>query len=94
MTSDSSASVSYTGTKTYSSQMLNKSIATAYNYNPAERTVQWRIVVNRNLLPLNNAVISDVLPAGMTLLIDSTHPFTDTASGAGGLGVLSGSKWR
>lgn len=90
LTSDSISNVSDTGTKTFRSQMLNKSIATPYNYNPADRTVEWRIIVNRNLLPLNNAVVSDALPAGMTLLIDTAHPFTATASGTGGLGVLSG----
>ncbi|HPQ47127.1 MAG TPA: SpaA isopeptide-forming pilin-related protein [Clostridia bacterium] len=91
LTSDSSSAVSETGQKTYRSQMVSKSISTAYNYNPAERTIQWRIVVNRNLLPLSNAVVSDTLPEGMTLLIDTEHPFSVTASGTGGLGILSGS---
>jgi len=91
LTSDSSGNISETGTKTYRSQMVNKSVATDYNYNPADRTVQWRIVVNRNLLPLTNAVVSDTLPEGMTLLIDTEHPFSVSASGTGGLGVLSGS---
>lgn len=82
--------ISVTGSKTYSSQMLTKKVATAYNYDPAERTVKWEVVVNRNELPLNNAVLTDNLPPGMTLLIDTTHPFEVVAAGGGGLGILAG----
>jgi len=53
--------------------MIAKSIPTAYNY--ADHTMQWQIVVNRNRLPISNAVVTDTLPAGMELLIDATHPF-------------------
>lgn len=76
------------GTKTYSSQMLDKSIVTEYNYN--ERTVQWKIVVNRNRLPLTDAVVTDTIPSGMTLFIDTEHPFTVTAADGGAVGTLSG----
>ena len=81
--------ISTTGTKNYSSQMVNKSVLTAYNY--IERTAQWRIVVNRNRLPLTQGILTDTLPDGMTLLIDGTHPFTVTPASGGGTGTLTGS---
>ncbi|HMM07076.1 MAG TPA: SpaA isopeptide-forming pilin-related protein [Clostridiales bacterium] len=68
------------GTKTYNSQMIAKSLVGSYDY--ATHTAQWQIVVNRNKLPLTNAVVTDTLPPGMVLLIDSEHPFTVLESGA------------
>ncbi len=65
--------VSVTGTKTFSSQMLEKSIPTAYNYNT--HLIQWQIVVNKNMLPLTNAVVTDTLPDGMVLYIDDDKTF-------------------
>lgn len=61
------------GTKTYSSRMLEKSIPIAYDYNT--HLIKWKLTVNRNRLPLNNAVVSDNLPDGMMLYIDKDHPF-------------------
>ncbi len=66
--------VTTSGTKSYNSQMLAKSTPVAYNY--TDRTTQWRLVVNRNRLPLNNAVITDTLPAGLELLIGPGYSFT------------------
>ncbi len=65
--------VTTSGTKSYNSQMLAKSTPIAYNY--SDRTTQWRLVVNRNRLPLNNAVITDTLPAGLELLIGPEYSF-------------------
>ncbi|MGE4548162.1 MAG: SpaA isopeptide-forming pilin-related protein [Intestinibacillus sp.] len=66
-------------TKTYSSQMLTKD-AGSYDY--AAHTVRWTITVNRNRLPLTNAVVADSqLPEGMVLLLDDMHPFTVTKRG-------------
>jgi hypothetical protein len=61
--SSSGGAVSVTGTQRFYSQMLAKSVAIQYNY--ADRSTQWRLVVNRNQLPLTNAIITDTLPDGM-----------------------------
>jgi uncharacterized surface anchored protein len=73
LTRDGNSAVTSNPTKTYQSQMIAKSILTAYNYN--DHTMQWQVVVNRNQLPITNAVMMDTLPAGMEMLIDATHPF-------------------
>ncbi len=62
-----------TGTKVFKSRMLEKSVETAYDYN--SHLVQWEIVVNRNMLPIKNAVVTDDLPDGMKLYIDDDHLF-------------------
>lgn len=80
-TSSGSKSVSVQGKKSYDSQMIQKTAveqAGGYVYNYDDHTVQWQIVVNRNRLPLTGAVVEDALPAGMTLLIDGSHPFSVT----------------
>ena len=59
-------------TKGYWSHLLEKRVYESYDY--TEHTVGWQIVVNRNQMPLTNA-ITDMLPSGMTLLIDDSHPF-------------------
>lgn len=82
--------ISTTGTKNYSSQMIDKAMITAYNYDKDERTVQWRIVANRNRLPLTKAIITDELPDGMTLFINPTHLFTITPANGGAIGSLAG----
>lgn len=64
------------GTQSYYSQMLAKSTPIEYDY--ANRTTQWSLVVNRNLLPLNNAIITDTLPAGLELLIGTGYAFVVT----------------
>ncbi|MFT4145474.1 MAG: SpaA isopeptide-forming pilin-related protein [Mobilitalea sp.] len=65
--------VSTSGTKSYNSQMLAKSTPVEYNY--TDRTTQWRLVINRNRLPLSNAVITDTLPPGLELLIGPSYAF-------------------
>ncbi len=79
LTRSDGGTVTTTGTKNYQSQMLAKAVATGYDY--ANHTVQWQIVVNRNGLPLTNAVLSDAVPTGMELLVDAQHPFTVTQGG-------------
>jgi len=74
------ATVDITGTKTYRSQVIAKSVAEGYNY--SDHTVKWNIVVNRNKLPMTNANVYDEVPDGMTLLIDENHPFQVTESGS------------
>jgi len=77
--------LSYTGgtasssaTKTYTLEMLNKSVATGYNI--ADHTVKWNLVVNRNMLPMTGSSVTDTLPAGMVFVIDGiTHPLTIAA---------------
>lgn len=73
LTRDGYASLPINVDKTYRSQMIAKSIPTAYNY--TDHTIQWRVIVNRNRLPMTNAVVTDTLPSGMEMLIDATHPF-------------------
>ncbi|MDD4715297.1 MAG: collagen binding domain-containing protein, partial [Oscillospiraceae bacterium] len=53
----------------YNSQVIDKSVQTAYNYDT--RVMTWKIVVNRNQLPMTNAVVTDSIPAGMELLPDT-----------------------
>lgn len=75
----SGGSVTTTGTQTFRSQMIAKSVAIQYNY--TDRSTQWRLVINRNQLPLTNAVITDTLPAGMELLIGSAYTFQVVRNG-------------
>ena len=60
---------SSTVNKVVRSQMIAKEIASAYNYQT--RRITWRLVVNRNQLVQNNVVVTDLLPAGLTLLPDT-----------------------
>ncbi|HWR22498.1 MAG TPA: collagen binding domain-containing protein, partial [Feifaniaceae bacterium] len=70
------------GTQYYNSQMLAKAVAEAYDY--TNHVTKWRLTVNRNRLPLTNAVVTDTLPAGMALLIDAQHPFAVVENGPDG----------
>ncbi len=65
--------------KTFRSQMINKGVG-AYNY--SDHTIKWTVTVNRNRMPLTNATMTDLLPAGMDLLIDATHPFEVSVNGS------------
>ncbi|MDD4796288.1 MAG: collagen binding domain-containing protein, partial [Eubacteriales bacterium] len=67
------------GTKTYNSQVIQKTVLEHYNHNT--HVAKWSIVVNRNRLPLTTASVRDVLPAGMVLLIDDDHAFAVTKRG-------------
>ncbi len=60
-------------TQTFKSQMMEKKAGT-YNY--ADHTVMWTITVNRNQLPLTNAVVTDTIPAGMEFINTTERPFT------------------
>lgn len=51
-------------TKTYELEMLRKTVG-SYNHN--ERSITWTLRVNRNMLPMTNAVIADELLNGMVL---------------------------
>lgn len=64
--------------KTFGSQMINKGVGT-YNY--SDHTIKWTVSVNRNRLPLTNATMTDLLPTGMDLLVDATHPFEVSVNG-------------
>jgi uncharacterized surface anchored protein len=65
--------ISTTGTQGYYSQVLDKTVEKQYNY--LDHTMQWKIVVNRNRLPMTNVSVADTVPTGTELLIDATHPF-------------------
>lgn len=64
--------------KTFGSQMINKGVGT-YNY--SDHTIKWTVSVNRNRLPLTRATMTDLLPTGMDLLVDATHPFEVLVNG-------------
>ncbi len=64
--------------KTFGSQMINKGVGT-YNY--SDHTIKWTVSVNRNRLPMTDAYMTDLLPTGMDLLIDATHPFEVSVNG-------------
>ncbi len=81
LTRDGNELISVDGTRSFNSQMLHKGIATPYNY--TTHLIQWRIVVNRNRLPLTNATLTDTLPGGLVLFIDPDHPFAITADPEG-----------
>ncbi|MBC3887121.1 hypothetical protein GH810_02205 [Acetobacterium paludosum] len=66
-------STAITGNKIFDSQLLAKTPLGDYNY--ADHTAKWQIVVNRNQLPLTNTLLTDTLPEGMELQIDDAHPF-------------------
>jgi len=68
LTGDGMAEGSFTSTgrQRYNSQVIAKSVQTGYDH--TTRRVTWQIVVNRNDIPLSNAVLTDSIPAGMTFL--------------------------
>lgn len=66
------ADIINTPNKTFNSQMISKGVGT-YDY--TDHTVKWTISVNRNRMPLTNAYVTELLPTGMDLLVDTTHPF-------------------
>lgn len=70
-------SVSATGTQHFNSQVVSKTVQTVYDH--TTKRVVWRIVVNRNDIPLTGAVLTDTIPAGMTFL-----PETFSISGVTG----------
>ena len=63
-------------TATVNSNVLKKTDAT-YDY--STRTLTWVITVNENETELTNAVVEDILPAGLTYLDSASTP---TASGS------------
>ncbi|MFA9380895.1 MAG: collagen binding domain-containing protein, partial [Acetanaerobacterium sp.] len=67
-------STDFTAHKSFYSQVLTKAVKTNYNY--VDRTAEWGITVNRNQIPLENAVLTDEIPAGMVFLPD-TFSVTD-----------------
>lgn len=52
-------------TKSVSSNVISKQ-ALGYDYDT--RIAQWKVVVNKNNIPLNNVVITDSIPAGMEFI--------------------------
>ena len=52
-------------TKTYTLEMLNKSVATGYNI--GDHTVKWQLVVNRNMLLMTGSSVTDTVEDGMVI---------------------------
>lgn len=53
-------------TQTLKSEVINKSVFVKYDYNT--RRVTWKIVVNKNEIPLNGVIVKDEIPLGMKFL--------------------------
>lgn len=83
----SGGTVTTTGSQRFNSQMLAKSVPIQYNY--TDRSTQWRLVVNRNRLPLTNAIITDTLPAGLVLLIGGSYSFQVVENGSSNTTIAS-----
>jgi len=60
--------------------MIEKTIPINYDY--SDHTIQWQVEVNRNKMPMTGAVVTDILPSGMQLLIDGTHSIEILRNGA------------
>ncbi|WP_234117677.1 SpaA isopeptide-forming pilin-related protein [Clostridium hydrogenum] len=84
------------GTQPVNSQIINKT-STGYNY--ATREISWSIVVDKNKMPIHNAVITDNIPAGQEYVADSAaitngantsgFNYTDISNDASKTGVLT-----
>ncbi len=63
-------SVSSMGRQRYNSEVIAKTVqkVDGVDYDHTTRRVTWQIVVNRNDIPLYDAVVTDTIPAGMTFL--------------------------
>lgn len=72
--------------KTFNTQMIAKSVG---KYDYTDHTVKWTVSVNRNRMPLTNAYVTELLPAGMDLLIDATHSFELYEDGVLDTGTLA-----
>lgn len=71
-----SISQSVTAQQDVTSKVIEKT-ALGYRYDD-NHLVNWQIVVNQNNMPMTNAVITDTIPAGLTLQ-ESTITFNGTA---------------
>lgn len=86
---------SASATQPVSSEIINK---TGIGYNYATREISWKVVVNKNKMPITNAVITDNIPAGQQYVnnsatIDNGAPaggftYTDIAGDSSKTGVL------
>ena len=74
------------GTQKFNSQVIAKSVLTDYNYETRE--VEWQIVINRNKMELNNAVLTDDIPQGMKY-VDGSFSVTPTPGAIAGQPELS-----
>ena len=57
-----------TGSQAVSSEIINK---TGAGYNYATREITWKIVVNKNKMPITNAVVTDYIPIGQEYVDNS-----------------------
>ena len=71
VTHTASASIDYTST------VLGKT-ATSYNYET--NRMSWTVTVNQNKMPMTNAYLEDILPAGHTLDTASVHIGSSTGT--------------
>jgi len=59
---------SITGSQTATSEIISK---TGADYNYATREITWKIVVNKNKMPITNAKVTDDIPAGQKYVAGS-----------------------
>lgn len=57
---------SSTASKSFTSEVINQSVATGYDY--TTKRTKWRIVVNKNKIPMTNAIINDTMPEGVAFV--------------------------
>ncbi|MCH3964403.1 MAG: carboxypeptidase regulatory-like domain-containing protein [Clostridium sp.] len=69
-----------TGTQQVTSNVITK---TGEDYNYATRETTWKIVINKNEIPITNTVVTDVIPEGQEYVADSANlndnPIDDSA---------------
>lgn len=70
---------STSGSRSVSSQIISK---TGAGYNYATREITWKLVINKNQMPITNAVITDNIPAGQEYVDNSAT--IDNSAPAGG----------
>lgn len=70
------------GAQKFDSQVVAKSVPEDGGYDYSTHEMTWKIVVNRNKLPMTNATVTDTLPLGMKLLAD-TIAVSPSRTGAG-----------
>jgi len=68
-----------TATQAVNSEIISK---TAAGYNYATREITWKIKINKNKMPITNAVVTDDIPAGQVYVDNSAS--IDNSAPAGG----------
>ncbi|ADL52410.1 SpaA isopeptide-forming pilin-related protein [Clostridium cellulovorans] len=65
------------GTQSVNSEIIKK---TSVDYNYATREITWKIVVNKNAMPITNAIVSDEIPSGQEY-VENSATIDDNSKG-------------